>query len=103
MARPAERRLADCLPQTSQRYSPQLTPLAFRSSQASIAFVPIGILPPLQRVAGSYWIGSIPRLNSLLAGFAVGLGSAAVTAGITSASAAARQTLYLIRTLTPTD
>src|SRR3954451_2459493 len=100
IARPAEWRLASCLPQTSQRYSPQLTPLALCSSQASIAFVPAGILPPLHLVAASYWIGAIPPLRSLFAGLAVGLGSARAAAGIASANAAARQTMYLIRIFT---
>src|SRR3954452_6590192 len=101
IARPAECRLAECLPHISQRYSPQLTPLAFFSSQASIAFVPAGMWPPLQRVASSYLIGSMPRPSILFAGFAVTLGSADAMAGIASASAAARQTMYLIRICTP--
>src|SRR5690349_10104398 len=102
MARPAECRLASCLPQTSQRYSPQLTPAALCSSQATMAFVPAGILPPLHLVAGSYWIGSSPRLRSLLAGLAERLGRALAAAGIARASAATRQTMYPIRIFTIT-
>src|SRR4051794_4569931 len=97
IARPAEWRLASCLPHISQRYSPQLTPFALCSSQASIAFVPTGILPPLHLVAESYWIGSIPLLRSLFAGLALRLGRAIAAAGIASASAAPRQTMYPIR------
>src|SRR6478672_3292095 len=103
IARPAECRLASCLPHISQRYSPQLTPAALRSSQASIAFVPAGIWPPLQRVALSYRIGSMPRLRSVFAGLAARLGSAAAAAGTASATAAARHATYLIRIGTPTN
>src|SRR5215212_6612500 len=93
--------LASCLPHFSQRYSPQLTPLALLSSQATIDFVPAGTLPPLHLVARSYCIGSIPRLRSLFAGLAARLGSAEAATGIASAIAAARQTMYLIRFPTP--
>src|SRR3954452_19646300 len=89
--------LASPLPHISQRYSPQLTPAALRSSQLTIPLVTAPTLPPLHLVARSYWIGSIPRLRSLFAGLALRLGRADATAGIASASTAARQTMYPIR------
>src|SRR6476659_8623632 len=101
IARPAEWMLADFLPHLSQRYSPQLTPLEFFSSQWTMARVPAKTWPPLHLVASSYWIGSIPLLRSLFAGFAETLGRAEAAAGIASAIAAARQTMYLIRVSTP--